>query len=261
MILITNLIFSPLEQFEIFYFSSNWFFDTVDFTNEDVTLILILLIFILFLWWISIKNKKAGLLLIPSSISQRFLEFIYTSITSLIVDNIGIEKGQKFFPLIYSLFLYIFLMNIQGLFPYNFTVTSHIVCTFALSFSLFIGINLYCIYLHGIKFFSLFLPAGTSFFLALLLVPIEIVSFVFKPISLAIRLFANMMAGHALIKVIVGFAWSLLSCTNLTLYFFHYFPFLVLIPLYCLELAVAFIQSLIFSTLICIYLNDAINLH
>jgi ATP synthase subunit 6 len=97
-------------------------------------------------------------------------------------------------------------MNIQGLFPYNFTVTSHIICTFALSFSLFIGINLYCIYLHGIKFFSLFLPAGTSFFLALLLVPIEIVSFVFKPISLAIRLFANMMAGHALIKVIVGFA-------------------------------------------------------
>ena len=137
---------------------------------------------------------------------SRFFEFIYTNITSLIVDNIGVEKGQKFFPLIYSLFIYIFLMNIQGLFPYNFTVTSHIICTFALSFSLFIGINLYCIYLHGIKFFSLFLPAGTSFFLALLLVPIEIVSFIFKPISLAIRLFANMMAGHALIKVIVGFA-------------------------------------------------------
>jgi len=124
----------------------------------------------------------------------------------MIIDNIGKKKGGFFFPLIFSLFFFILSLNTIGLIPYSFTLTSHLIVTFALSLFLFIGLNIICIQIHGLEFFSLFLPQGTSFFLALLLVPIELISYFFKPISLSIRLFANMMAGHTLLKVIVGFS-------------------------------------------------------
>jgi F-type H+-transporting ATPase subunit a len=127
-------------------------------------------------------------------------------VLSIIIDNIGIRNGQNFFILIYSIFIFILFNNFQGLIPYNFTVTSHLILTFSFSLSIFIGTNLFCISLHGLKFFSLFMPRGTPILLAFLLVPIELVSFIFKPISLSIRLFANMMAGHTLLKVIAGFS-------------------------------------------------------
>jgi ATP synthase subunit 6 len=144
--------------------------------------------------------------------------------------------------------------------PYSFTLTSHLIVTFALSLFVFIGINIICIRLHGLEFFSLFLPSGTSVVLSLLLVPIELISYIFKPISLSIRLFANMMAGHTLLKVIAGFAWTLMGCTGV-LFVIHYVPLLILIPLFGLELGVALIQAFVFSILTCIYLNDAISLH
>jgi len=126
--------------------------------------------------------------------------------------------------------------------------------------SIFIGINIICVKKHGLKFFSLFLPPGTSIALAFLLVPIEFISYVFKPVSLSIRLFANMMAGHTLLKVIAGFAFTLMSNAGI-LFLVHYCPLLILIPLIGLELAVALIQSFVFTILICIYINDSINLH
>jgi ATP synthase subunit 6 len=127
--------------------------------------------------------------------------------------------------------LFILSLNLIGLIPYSFTLTSHLIVTLSLSLAVFIGINIVCIRIHGINFFSLFLPSGTSIVLALLLVPIELISYVFKPISLSIRLFANMMAGHTLLKVIAGFAYTLMSNTGM-LFVLHYVPLLILIPLF-----------------------------
>lgn len=132
----------------------------------------------------------------------------------MVVESIGLKRGQQFFPLIFSLFFYILCLNVVGLVPYSFTLTSHFIVTFALSLAIFIGINIICIRTHGIVFFSIFLPSGTSAALTFLLVPLELISYIFKPVSLSIRLFANMMGGHTLLKVIAGFAWSLMGCTG-----------------------------------------------
>lgn len=185
---------------------------------------------------------------------------MHKMILSLVTENIKNKKSQYFFPLVFSVFFLLVSLNLIGLIPYSFTLTSHLIVTLTLSTSIFIGINIICVRLHGLQFFSLFLPAGTSIGLAFLLVPIELISYIFKPISLSIRLFANMMAGHTLLKVIAGFAFTLMGKAGI-LFLLHYVPLLILIPLFGLELGVALIQSFVFSILICIYLNDAINLH
>jgi len=193
------LITSPLEQFEILYYS----FSFVDFTNQLLTLLLVTYFLNFLLCFLKENNS---LLIVTSNNYQIIFENIYSFVLSIIIDNIGIRNGQNFFILIYSIFIFILFNNFQGLIPYNFTVTSHLILTFSFSLSIFIGTNLFCISLHGLKFFSLFMPRGTPILLAFLLVPIELVSFIFKPISLSIRLFANMMAGHTLLKVIAGFS-------------------------------------------------------
>lgn len=123
----------------------------------------------------------------------------------MLVDNVG-NRGQKYFPFIFSVFLFVLIANVIGLVPYSFTITSHLVLTFSLALTTFIGINIICVREHGFHVFSLFLPPGSSLGLAFLLVPIELVSYIFRPISLSVRLFANMMAGHTLLKVIAGFS-------------------------------------------------------
>lgn len=178
----------------------------------------------------------------------------------MVNDTIGGKKGEPFFPLIFTIFIFVAGMNLIGLIPYSYTVTSHFIVTLSLSLTIFIGMNIICIRLHKLAFFALFLPAGTSLPLAFLLVPVELISYIFKPLSLAIRLFCNMMAGHTLLKVFAGFAWSLMSLTG-TLFYLQIIPLLILVPLYGLELGVALIQAYVFSLLTCIYLNDAVNLH
>ena len=178
----------------------------------------------------------------------------------MINENIVGKRNQYFFPLIFTVFFFVVSMNLIGLVPYSFTVTSHFVVTLSLSLSIFIGMNIICVKEHKLEFFSLFLPSGTSFGLAFLLVPVEIISYIFKPLSLAIRLFCNMMAGHTLLKVFAGFSWSLMSFTGVV-FLLQYIPILILIPLFGLEFLVALIQALVFSLLTCIYLNDALNLH
>jgi len=147
-----------------------------------------------------------------------------------------------------------------GLIPYSFTVTSHIIVTFSLALIVFVGVNIVGINIHRVHFLNLFLPSGTALPLAFLLVPLEIVSFLSKPISLSVRLFANMMAGHTLLKVIAGFAWSMMKGGGL-LFVAHVLPLAVLFILVGLELGVAVIQAYVFTVLTCIYLNDSINLH
>lgn len=250
---------SPLEQFEILPLIP-LYLGGIDFSVTNETVILILIFFVIHTFFLFCLNEKdSTLFLIPSKL-QIFFEIIYKVILGLIVDNLGVKDGQKFLPILFSTFFIVLCFNLIGLVPYSFTLTSHLIVTFALALFIFIAFNIICIRTHGLAFFSLFLPSGTSFALALLLVPIELISYVFKPVSLSIRLFANMMAGHTLLKVIAGFAWTLGSCSGI-LFIIHYIPLLILFPLFGLELGVALIQSFVFVILLCIYLNDAINLH
>jgi len=254
-----TLLSSPLEQFEILPVIS-FYLGGLDFsiTNEAVILFLIFF-FVSTFFYSSFKQTDATLYVVPHR-WQVIIEIIYKMVLSMISDNISGKKGQLFFPLVFSVFFYVANLNLIGLVPYSFTLTSHLIVTFALAIAIFLGINIICVRIHGLEFFSLFFPSGTSLILGLLLVPIEIISYVFRPISLGIRLFANMMAGHTLLKVIAGFAWSLMGCTGI-LFLMHYVPLLILLPLFGLELAVGLIQAFVFSVLTCIYLNDAVDLH
>ncbi len=257
--MVFNFFFSPLEQFEVLPLVP-FYFGGMDFSITNETIILILIFFIIHTFYFFCTNNKDFTLgLIPSKV-QVIFEGIYKVIFGLVVDNLGQKVGQKFFPVIFSVFFLIVCLNLIGLVPYSFTLTSHLIVTFAFALFIFIAFNIICVRTHGLAFFSLFLPSGTSFALALLLVPIEVISYVFKPVSLSIRLFANMMAGHTLLKVIAGFAWTLGACSGI-LFFVHYIPLFILLPLFGLELGVALIQSFVFVILLCIYLNDAVNLH
>jgi ATP synthase subunit 6 len=248
---------SPLEQFQILPI----FFITIgafDFSITNATLILVFGLFSFFFALYSILSQEKNFYVAPTRL-QYIIETIYITVYGLLNDNVG-SIAKSFFPFIFSLFNFILISNVIGLVPYSFTVTSHLIFTFALAILTFIGINFICIRQHGINILSLFLPPGSSMLLALLLVPIEMVSYIFRPISLAVRLFANMMAGHTLLKVIAGFAWTMMLAGG-GLLIAHTIPLLILIILMFLEFGVAIIQAYVFTILICIYLNDAINLH
>jgi ATP synthase subunit 6 len=151
------------------------------------------------------------------------------------------------------------LTNLIGMIPYSFTITSHLFITFSLALTIFIGINIIAIKKHKLHFLGFFLPSGVHIALAPLLVPIEVVSYVARVFSLAIRLFANMMSGHTLLKIIAGFAWTMISFGGVW-YILQLFPLLIIIAVTVLELGIAILQAYVFTILICLYLNDAINL-
>ena len=252
-----TFIYSPLDQFEILpIMSLNLGF--ADFTITNVNVILALIFFFLISLYFLMINIRYLSFSIQLSNWPIIFNIIYNLIKDLIINNIG-PKGSKFFPLVFCIFMYIVCLNLIGLIPYSYTITSHLIVTFTLALFIFIGINIITARYHGFEMFSLFLPSGTSLALAFLLVPIELISYIFKPVSLSIRLFANMMAGHTLLKVIAGFAYTMMGLSGV-LFFIHYVPLLILIPLFLLELGVSLIQAFVFSVLICIYLNDAINL-
>ena len=253
------MFFSPLEQFEILPLLPITI-SFLDFSITNQTIMLSLIVFFLIsIFFIVLKQSTNTLFIVPHRF-QIVLELLYSMILGIVVDNISGKKAQLFFPLIFTIFFFISSMNLIGLIPYSYTVTSHFIVTFSISFFIFIGMNIICVKTHKLEFFSLFLPSGTSVLLAFLLVPVELISYIFKPLSLAIRLFCNMMAGHTLLKVFAGFAWSLSGTTGV-LFLMHYVPLLILIPLFGLELGVALILAFVFSLLTCIYLNDALNLH
>lgn len=248
---------SPLEQFVVHPIIPLRV-GIIDISITNGLIISLLIIFATIIFALSLTFERS-FKIIPSY-WQSIVEILYKATLGLVTGSILDEKAQKFFPLICTIFFLIMSINLIGLVPYSFTLTSHLIVTFAIALSVFLGINIICVKEHGIKAFALFLPPGTSIILALLLVPIEIISYVFKPVSLSIRLFANIMAGHTLLKVVAGFAFTLLGASGI-LFLLHYVPLMILIPLMVLELAIAVIQSYVFTILICIYLNDAINLH
>lgn len=251
-------ISSPLEQFQILPLIP-FFVNNFDFSITNSTIIILIGISFVVMILSSLLLKDGSFYILPSR-WQFFFEDMYKIISRMLFDNIGEKKGQFFFVYVFTLFLFILTSNLIGLVPYSFTITSHLIVTFSLSIMSFIAINIICIREHGINILSLFFPAGSPLALALLLIPIEIVSYIFRPISLSVRLFANMMAGHTLLKVIAGFAWSMMKASGFLL-IAHIIPLITLVILMGLELAVAFIQTYVFIILINIYLHDAIHLH
>jgi len=183
---------------------------------------------------------------------QSMAELSYEFVAGLLRDNVGSE-GRKYFPFVFSLFMFIFFANLLGLLPYAFTFTSHIVVTFVLAMTVFIGVTIIGFACHGVKFLTFFVPSGVPSVVLILMVPIEIISYLSRPISLSVRLFANMTAGHILMKVFAGFIIPL-GVLGIA-------PFVVDVALVGFELLVAFLQAYVFAVLTCLYLNDAIHLH
>ena len=248
-------MYSPLEQFSILSLISlhigNVYFS---FTNSSLYMLLFTGLVGALFYMVTLNGGK----LVPSR-WQSVVEMLYTFILDMVEGQVG-PKGKKYFPFVFTTFSFILFANLIGMVPYSFTVTSHFVVTFGLSVSIFIGVTIIGFTTHGMHFFSFFLPPGAPLALAPLLVVLEVVSYSFRAVSLGVRLFANMMAGHTLVKILSGFAWTMLGVGG-ALGVASIIPFGVVFALTGLEIGVAFLQAYVFTILTCIYLNDAIHLH
>nr|BBF98323.1 ATP synthase F0 subunit a [Goniomonas avonlea] len=250
-----SFVVTPLEQFEILplfkFFSIS---ERFVFTNSSF---FVFLVFFVIIGWFyfSILHQST---LFPNY-WQNIVESIYLFILDMIQDTIG-EDGYSYFPFIFVSFIFVLTCNLLGMIPYTFTVTSHIVITFSLGMATFIGINIVAFRQHGLHFFSFFFPKDAPLMLTPFLVLIELLSYVFRVLSLSIRLFANMMAGHTLLKILAGFAWTMLSAGGI-FYILQFFPLAVVLALTGLEMGIAILQAYVWTVLVCIYLNDAIHLH
>jgi F-type H+-transporting ATPase subunit a len=238
---------SPLEQFEISPFAH---FDTaigdLAFTNSSLAMVITVFAITIFLT-LTVNTRT----LIPSRM-QLISEMSYNFIAQLINDTIG-DQGKKYFPFVFSLFMFVLVGNMLGMIPYSFTFTSHIIVTFALAAIVFIGVTFLGFAKHGLRFFSFFVVPGLPWYMLPILIPIEVISYLARPISLSVRLFANMLAGHTLLKVFAGFV--------LPLGFVGVVPLAFIVALTGLEILIAFLQAYVFAILTCMYINDAIHLH
>lgn len=183
---------------------------------------------------------------------QSMAELSYVFIANLVKDTVGTE-GRPYFPFIFTVFMFVLFGNLFGMVPYGFTFTSHIVVTFTMAIVVFLGVTVIALIKHKLHFFTFFMPPGVPLIMAPLLVPIEIISYLSRPVSLSVRLFANMLAGHTLLKVFAGFV--------VALGLFGAFPLAFVVALTALEIVIAFLQAFVFTILTCLYLNDALHLH
>ena len=255
----TNLIFinSPLEQFEVTSLIglNVPLLGYLNLTLTNLALYSILvLILVIGLHVLANNNTK----LIPSKWSIA-LESSFASLNSLVRDQIGITN-EIYLPFIYSLFFFVLIANLIGNVPYSYTVTTSIIVTLGLSFTILIGVTILGLIIHQLKFFSFFIPSGTPLALVPLLVLIELLSYSARAFSLGVRLFANMCAGHTLLKILSTFLYQMFS-GSLIVAVFALVPFALFIALIGLELAVSFIQSYVFCILTSSYIRDAIELH
>lgn len=238
---------SPLEQFEIHTLVPFTVGDAnLAFTNSSLLMVVAVALATVFLVAGTRKGK-----LVPGR-WQSLAEVTYEFVANLIRETVG-HEGQRFFPFVFSLFMFILLGNLLGMVPYSFTFTSHIIVTFALAAVVFIGVTILGFIRHGIHFFSFFVPPGSPVYMWPLLIPIEIISYLSRPVSLSVRLFANMLAGHTLLKVIAGFTFVLGVVGVL--------PLALVVALTGLEILIAFLQAYVFAILTCLYINDALHMH
>ena len=240
---------NPMHQFEVYKIGPEINLGAINlsFTNASLYMSISALL-ILVLLFLGTKKKS----LIPSKI-QLINEISYTFVAKMINDTAG-SSAKSFFPFIFTLFMFVLFCNMVGMLPYSFTVTSHISVTFVLAAIVFVGVTIIGFIKHGFKYLSLFVPKGVPVVLLPLIVVIEIISYLSRPVSLSVRLFANMMAGHTMLKVFGGFVISLGLLGG-------WLPLGFSVALTGLEMLVAFLQASVFAILTCIYLNDALNLH
>lgn len=218
----------------------------ISFTNASLFMLLVVMAVMLFH---TIGTRPHSV--VPGRL-QSMVELSYEFITGMIKDTAG-REGLQYFPLIFSIFMFVLMANLIGMIPYTFTVTSHIVVTFALAMMIFLFVTFIGFYKHGLKYFRMFLPEGTPLVIAPVLIPIEIISYCMRPITLSVRLFANMLAGHIILKVFAGF--------TIALGFWGLGPLALNIAVTGFEFFVACIQAYIFTILTCLYLHDALHLH
>ena len=238
---------SPLAQFEIKQLIPMEIGNVdASFTNSSLMMVLTVLCVSAFL--VLGMRKHAH---VPGR-WQSMAELSYIFIANLAKDTVGSE-GRAYFPFIFTVFMFVLFGNLLCMMPYSFTFTSHIVVTFTMALFVFLGVTVIALIKHKMHFFTFFMPPGVPMYMAPLLIPIEIISYLSRPISLSVRLFANMLAGHTLLKVFAGFIISLGM--------FGVFPLVFVVALTGLEFVIAFLQAFVFAILTCLYLNDALHLH
>jgi F-type H+-transporting ATPase subunit a len=248
---------SPLDQFEVLSLFSIQIplLGYINLTLTNLGLYSLLTIFLIISFhYFGLNNQK----LIPSQMSI-VLESIYASVLSMVKSQIA-GANEKYLPLIYTLFFFIIIANLTGNVPYNFTVTTSVIVTMGLSITIFLSVTIISLYSHGLKFFSYFIPGGTPLLLVPLLTLIEFVSYLARAFSLGIRLFANMLSGHTLIKILSTFLGQMFASSIIS-FVITLIPFSIFVALLGLELVVSIIQAYVFCILVCSYLNDSIHLH
>lgn len=218
----------------------------LSFTNSSLAMLITVLSVSLFL----VVGMSRGRL-VPGR-WQSMAELSYEFVAGLLKETVG-NEGRRYFPWIFTLFMFILFGNLLGMIPSAFTFTSHIVVTFAMALVVFVFVTLLAIFKHGIHFFSFFVPPGAPKLMWPLLIPIEVISYLSRPVSLSVRLFANMLAGHTLLKVFAGFVVALGAAGVV--------PLLFIVALTGLEILIAFLQAYVFTILTCLYINDALHLH
>lgn len=251
-------ILSPLDQFEIRDLLSLDIplLGYLHFSITNIGLYLTIgLVFIIIIYLLSTNYDK--LVSNKWSASQ---ESLYDTILSIVTNQINSKKGQIYFPFIFTLFIFVLVNNLIGMIPYSFASTSHFVLTFALSFTIVLGATILGFQKHGLKFFSLLVPAGCPLALLPLLVLIEFISYLARNISLGLRLAANILSGHMLLNILAGFTYNIMT-SGIVFFFFGLVPLSFIIAFSGLELGIAFIQAQVFVVLSCGYIKDGLDLH
>jgi F-type H+-transporting ATPase subunit a len=244
---------NPIEQFQIKNLIPmvNVGGHQIAFTNSAAYMLVIVVLVSLFL-----IGATAPRAVVPGRL-QSAAELSYEFVANTLRSSTGTE-GMKFFPFVFTLFMFVLFANLIGLIPYSFTVTSQIIITAALAVLVFLTVVVYGFWNHGLHFLKLFVPSGVPWFFLPLIVPIEVLSFLSRPVSHSVRLFANMLAGHITLQVFAGFIIMLAGAGVLGI-FGAVLPFIMVVMLTALELLVACLQAYVFAILTCIYLNDAIH--
>ena len=242
----------PIHQFEIKNLFPIAHIGGVEIAFTNSALFMLIGLALILLLMLGATSSRA---MVPGRL-QSVAEMSYEFIASTVRSSAG-EEGMRFFPLVFTLFMFILILNLFGMVPYGFTVTSHIIVTFALAAIVILTVIIYGIMRHGAHFFGLFVPSGVHPIMLLILVPIEIISFISRPISLSVRLFANMLAGHIALKIFAGFVATLLTAGVWSI--LSPLPLALSVALTALEVLVAVLQAYVFATLTSIYLNDALH--
>ncbi len=247
---------NPIDQFVVVSLTDNKpeiYGMDLSFTNSSLWMVIAALVSIVFL---SVAMRKKAI--VPNRL-QMSAEMLYEFVGKMVGDNIG-SKGRQYFAFIFTMFMFVLVGNMLGLLPYAFTYTSHLIVTGVLALSIMAMTIIFGFYNHGLKFFSLFLPPNVPWWLVAFVVPIEIISFFVRPITHSVRLCANMMAGHLILKVVLTFAVSAASLGGAWA-ILGIFPVLVDVAFLMFELLVAGIQAYVFAILSCVYLKDTVDLH